>query len=100
MYPQRDLKAIAWHKTRLRRRIAGERAASAAAVVCLVQPLAWFDRVRAQWAWISPLLKIAAVPVGLLAKRSAAPGTRVLGALLRWGPLVWNLVRGRKAARS
>ena len=100
MYPQGELKTLAWNKARLRRRIAREREECAEAATCLVQPLAWFDRVRAQWSWLSPLLKIASVPLGFIAKRSSAAPVRLFGAVLRWAPVVMSVVRGFKSTRT
>jgi hypothetical protein len=52
------------------------------------------------WLWLSPLVKFAVLPLGLLLKRSLAPRLRVLGALLRWGPPVLGAVRSVTGARE
>ncbi len=98
MYPDRQLTLLAARKDELRRSIALGRAECAAAAVQVVRPLELLDRMLALWRRFSPLVKITAVPLGWLLKRSPAPRTRVLGTLLRWGPLVLGAVR-RLASR-
>ena len=99
MYPDRELTRLAAYKAALRRGIALRRAQCAEAAARAAQPLEWLDRGLAFWRRLSPLVKYAAPPLGFLLKRSLAPRTRVLGALLRWGPpvlgAVWNLTGAR-----
>jgi len=99
MYPESELIRLAAHKAVLRRRIAVRRAECAAAAACLIRPFEWLDRMLGYWRRLSPFVKFAAVPLGFLLKRSAAPRLRVLSTLLRWGPLVIGAVRGLAASR-
>ena len=94
MYTQRELTAIAAGKATLRRRIFQQRIQCARAAARVVQPLAWLDRAVTHWRRLSPLVKFAAVPLGLLLKRSPAPRLRGLGRMLRWGPFVLGALRG------
>lgn len=100
MYSDRELTALAAGKAALRRRIALRRTQCAQAAARVVQPLAWLDQASAQWQRLSPFVKFAAVPLGFLLKRSLGPRTRVLGALLRWGPLMLGAVRSLAGARD
>jgi len=94
MYSDRELSRLAVHKLWLRRRIALRRTQTAAVAARVARPLAWLDRVVAFWRRLSPFTQIAAVPLGLLAVRSALPRRGVLGLLMRWGPLAFGAVRG------
>ena len=100
MYPDRELTRLAAYKAALRRDIALRRAQCAKAAAQVAQPLEWLDRMLAFWRRLSPLVKFAALPLGLLLKRSLAPRLRVLGALLRWGPPVLGAVRSLTGARD
>ena len=94
MYPARELKQLARHKAALRGRITRQRAQCVGAATRVIQPLAWLDRMLAHWQRLSPLARLAIVPLGLLLKKAASPRPRLLGTLLRWGPTAWNIVRG------
>jgi hypothetical protein len=100
MHTQRELIALAASKAALRRRIAAQRAQCAGAIARAAEPLAWLDSALASWRKLSPWLKFAALPLGVLLNRTVAPRSRVLGTLLRWGPLVFGAVRGLAGARS
>lgn len=95
MYPGRQLTALAWHKARLRQRIAHRRDACAEAAARIARPLEWLDRALTFWRRLAPL---AAGPLGFLAGRTLFPRRRLLGALVRWGPAVLGAVRGLKSA--
>jgi hypothetical protein len=97
MYPQRELTRLAVHKAALRRRIAWRRDQCTAAAARLSQPFIWLDRMRGFWRTLSPLASIAAVPLGLLVTRTLFPRQKMLGAVARWGPLVFGAVRGLRA---
>lgn len=99
MYPHRELIRLGAHKAALRRRITAGRAAGAAAAARALRPVVWLDGVLALWRRVSPLAGLAAIPLGLLLKRSATPRPRLLGTLLRWAPLVLGAVRGLTARR-
>ncbi|HEY5080030.1 MAG TPA: hypothetical protein VII43_09285 [Opitutaceae bacterium] len=100
MYPQAELRVLAARKAALRHLIQVRRIECAAAVATLSRPLEWIDRALAQWRKLSPVLKLAAVPLALLLKRKVAPRTRILGTLLRWGPLAYGAFRGLTAAQK
>jgi hypothetical protein len=93
MYPQQELTRLAAHKLALRSRIAARRIACCAAVAHLAQPVAWLDRLLALWRQLSPMAAVAAVPLGALAQRLLFPRHRLLGSLLRWGPLAYRAWR-------
>ena len=94
MYPQRKLTALAWHKARLRRGIGLRRTACAASFAQIARPFAWLDRMMALARKLQPFAVMAAVPLGFLLKRSPAVRPRLLGTLLRWGPVLAGAVRG------
>jgi len=94
MYPDRELNRLAVHKAALRRSIALRRVECAAAAAQVAQPLAWLDRMLALWRQFSPLAALASVPLGFLAQRTLFRRSTLLGSLVRWGPLVFNAVRG------
>ncbi len=102
MYTERELIRLAAHKHALRLRITRRRAECAVAIAGVGQPLVWLDRMLDFWHRYSPLLRIAAVPVGFLLKRSASPRPRLLGRLLRWSPVILGAFRvltgGRRRA--
>ena len=100
MYPHRELIRLDTHKTVLRLRIARRRAECAAAAAGVMQPVAWLDRMLVLWRRVAPFAPFAAVPLGFLLKRAAAPRRSVLGALLRWGPVMLGAVRGLAGARA
>jgi hypothetical protein len=100
MYPQEELSLLAGRKAELRQRIHDRRLECAEAFIRVARPLEMLDRVLSKWRKLSPMLKLAAVPRALLMKRWIAPRTRVLGSVLRWGPLVYGAVRGLTAARK
>ncbi len=100
MYPQSELTRLASHKAVLLRRVAARRAQCIQATARLVQPLEWLDQALSFWRRVAPFARFASVPLGFLFKRSAAPRIRILGSLLRWGPLVLGAVRGLARTRS
>jgi hypothetical protein len=95
VYPQQELIQLAARKTALRRDIAHSRAQCVAAAVRLARPLAWLDRVLAFGRRLAP---VAAVPLGFLAARTIFSRMKFFGALVRWSPLVFSVVRGLGAA--
>jgi hypothetical protein len=98
MYPQRELIRLAIHKAALRRRIARHRVECVAAAARVAKPFEWLDRALAFWRRVSPLALIAAVPLGFLIRRTASPRLKLLGSLVKWGPLVFGAVRGASSA--
>jgi hypothetical protein len=93
MYPDRELIQLAATKAALRRDIAVHRAQCAKAAAKAVQPLEWVDRMMAFWRRLPPLARFAAVPLGLLVRRTVFPRLKILRALVRWSPLVFGAVR-------
>jgi hypothetical protein len=93
MYPRAELTSLASSKSELRQRIFIRRSDCAAAAARLAQPIVWIDRAYAAWRRISPMVKLAAVPIGLLIARLNIRHLQRAGAVLRWGPLVLGAVR-------
>ena len=100
MYPQEELRFLGARKAQLRQRIYERRVECAVAFRQVAVPIAWLDRAWAKWRRLSPLLKLAAVPLAMLLKRWIAPRKRVFGSILRWAPLAYGAVRGLTAARK
>jgi len=99
MYSDRELNRLAGVKAELRHDIARHRRQCVTAAARVAQPLAWLDKLLVLWRQVAPFAPLAAVPLGFLLKRSSAPRPRLLGLLLRWGPVVFGAVRGFVAAR-
>ena len=91
MYPTRELTQLALHKSALRRRIGVRRRELAEAAEVAERPIIWLDRVMAFWRRISPMAKLAAVPVALLLKRAFFPRRGLLGSVLRWAPALFSV---------
>ncbi len=94
MYPQRELNRLAAYKTALQRDIAIHRYQCTKAASCMARPFALLDRFVAIWRRLSPLALFATVPLGFLVQRAVFPRLKVLRPLVRWGPLIFNAVRG------
>lgn len=99
MYPDGQLSELAVHKMALRQRISLRRRLCVVAAARASQPLARIDHALTQWRRISPLAKMAAVPAALLLKRTLFRRAKIIGPLLRWGPLAFKVFRGVSAAR-
>jgi len=93
VYPARELNQLARHKAALQGKITGHRAGCVRAATRLAEPLVWLDRMLAHWRRLSPLARLAVVPVGFLLKQSSSPRPRLLGTLLHWGPAAWPLLQ-------
>jgi len=100
MYSDRELTRLSAYKAELRQRIARHRRQCVTAATRLAQPLAWLDRMLDLWRRFAPYASLAAVPLGFLLKRSPAARPRLLGRLLRWGPVVLGAVRAFQRARA
>lgn len=96
MYPHRELSGLASHKSALRRRITSRRTECNALATHALRPLAWADTLLSFWRSVSPVARLAVIPLGFLLKRSPARRPRLLGTLLRWAPLVLGALRGLK----
>jgi hypothetical protein len=99
MFPDRPLTLLAARKVALQRNISVHRAQCAVAAARVARPLKALDRTLVLWRRSRPLARFAALPLGLLLKSSSLPRTRVLGTLLRWGPLVFGAVRSFAGSR-
>ncbi|MBI3887135.1 MAG: hypothetical protein HY302_15620 [Opitutae bacterium] len=100
MYPQRELIRLATYKVWLRRGIARRRTDCGRAVAQLARPFSWLDQMLALWRKIPPVAKLATVPFVALVTRAVLPRAKILGTLLRWGPLVYGVVRQFAGRRS
>lgn len=94
MYPHGELTRLLDRKAELRRRIAVSRLACMIDAAEVTRPLAWLDQVAATWRGMRPLVRLAAVPLGLWLLRSFRRRFRVVSTVLRWGPLVLGALRG------
>jgi len=99
MYPHGELKQLALHKAALQLRIGIRRFECRRAAAGVERPLAWLDRAVAFWRKISPLAKLAAVPLALLVKRTLLPRTGLFTTLLRWTPTIFSAGRAFTALR-
>jgi hypothetical protein len=94
MYAKRELKRLGDVKSVLRRRIAQRRLVLLAQTERVAQPLRWVDRVRGWWQQAGPLTHLVAAPVGLWLLRTVFRRRKLARPLIRWGPAIWNIVRG------
>lgn len=97
MYPTAELKGLELRKLALQQKIAASRLECAALAERASRPVALLDRVIVQWRKISPLAKIAAVPLGFLLKQKLLPRkTSLFRSALRWAPAVLSAMRMAK----
>jgi hypothetical protein len=96
MYPQQDLIRIALHKAALRHSIALNRERIVEATSRVSKPVAFADRALAFWRDLSPIVRISAVPLGVVATRALFPRLRILRTVVRWSPLVIAAMRALK----
>lgn len=99
MYPAGELTHLAYHKARIRLRIANRREEFALAAAEATRPLEWLDRAVAWWKKVKPFMKLAAIPAGLLVKKVFFPRFRIFSSLLRWGPAIFGAMRMASAWR-
>lgn len=102
MYPSRELTALAARKLAVRQRIAVARLECASLAAEAARPIALADRVIVQWRRLSPFVKFAALPLGLLFRRRLVPRSKggLIRQALRWVPAVLSAVRILQARRS
>ena len=93
MHHREELTALAADKAALVERIHARRELCAAAAAGAARPLKALDLGMARWRRLPPVVRLAALPLGLLLARLAGRRVRALGALLRWGPLVLQVAR-------
>jgi hypothetical protein len=99
MYPSGELNRLAAHKAALHLRIGVRRFECARAAAGVERPLAWLDRVVAFWRRISPIAKLAAIPLAVLLKRALLPRAGLFISLLRWTPAIFGAGRAFRALR-
>jgi hypothetical protein len=100
MYPREELKVLAGNKAALLDRINLRREVCAEAAARVARPIRMLDRGVARWRRLSPLVKFAAIPLGFLLKRTLGRRARALGAVMRWGPIVYGAMRGMAETRG
>lgn len=93
MYPRAELIRLAAHKAVLRGQIAQGRSQCVEAAARVRRPLVWVDKAAAFVRRFAPLVLCAAAPLGLLLRRPVFPRFKLLGALVRWGPLAFTAAR-------
>ncbi len=98
MYPQSALDLLSRRKLDLLSQINARRDECAEQVEQVLQPVLWVERAYAKWRAISPILKMAIVPLGLfILRRKAPPKTQgVVSGLFRWAPVALNLFRSMR----
>jgi hypothetical protein len=106
MYPQAELTRLHYVRAGLRWRIARQRGELAQAGERVLRPVAQADRIIGWWQRLSPMIKVAAVPLMMAVRRSLfrrRPAARAVGALGQWIPLLmngfrlWRGMRGESA---
>jgi hypothetical protein len=98
MYPREDLIGFARQKAALRQSIALNRERCAKASARAAQPIEFVDNVRTFWRQLSPVVKVAALPLGVAVTRALFPRYRFLRRILRWAPLAFAAARAVSAA--
>ncbi len=93
MYAQRELTRLALRKTLVARRIRARRELCAGQIAEVTKPLGWLDALRTRWSQVSSVAKVAAVPLGLLLKKTFFPKAHLLGSLIRWAPVAVSIFR-------
>ena len=95
MSPQANLDSLAQRKGVLLASIRLRRLESSAQLGAVMEPVAWAESLYARWKAVSPLVKVAAMPVGALLKQKLFPQAGMLAGLMRWAPVALNLFRSR-----
>ncbi len=90
MYPKCELIRLGAHKVALRQRIDSGRVACAAAATQALRPVRWLDNVMALWKQVAA----GALPLSFVAAQLFSRRAPRLGALVRWSPVLFGLVRG------
>ena len=93
MYPDRELIRLAAHRAGLQKSIGILRIQLVADANRVIQPLALLDRLVTFWRHLSPLARLAAVPLGILIARTVFPRLKLLRRLFSWGPIITGAVR-------
>jgi hypothetical protein len=93
MYPQPNLDLLSRRKLALLETIRERRSDCAGQLEKVLQPVLWAEGMYARWKAISPAVKLAAVPVGVMVKQKLFPAGGVVGGLLRYAPMALKLFR-------
>ncbi len=94
MYAERELKRLSEVKAVVRRRITRRRIEVIEQTAVVTRPLVWVDIAHGYWKKFSPLAKMAAGPIGVWLTTKLFGRRKMAGSLMRWGPTIWNVVRG------
>ena len=100
MYAERELTRLGDVKSRVRRRIAHRRAEISAQTARVARPLRWVDRAYVYWKKAGPMARLAAAPVGVWLMNKFFARRKTAGSIMRWGPMIWNVVRGFSSGLS
>ncbi|MBI2515543.1 MAG: hypothetical protein HYV95_01385 [Opitutae bacterium] len=93
MYPRGYLTELAATKATLRRRITEHRAGCAENAARVFRPLAWVDLAVDLWRQTPLLGKLAAIPLGFLAARTASRHAGTVRRWLHWSSLIFGALR-------
>ena len=95
MYPSGELSNLARRKAVLQARISLDRLRCVALAAEVARPINWLDRALNQLRKISPIVKLAAVPLGLLLSRAVLPGKKrnLMGGAVRLLPLLASALK-------
>lgn len=94
MYAERELKRLSEVKSIVRRRITRRRIEVIEQTAVVTKPLVWVDVAYGYWKKFSPLAKMAVGPIGVWLTSKLFGRRKMAGSLMRWGPTIWNVVRG------
>jgi len=100
MYPARQLTHLAARKAALQEQIALRRFLCEVDAERVARPLVWVEHVVAFCRKLSLPALVSAASAAFFARRKAAGGSKILGALFRWGPLVMAATRTARAAAN
>ncbi len=96
MYPQANLDLLAQRKRALMLSIRARREDCSAQLQQVMEPVVWAESIYARWKAISPAVKIAAVPIGVLLKQKLFPRGGLVGKALRWAPVAFSLFKSKR----
>ena len=100
MYAERELKRLSDVKSVVRRRIARRRIEISAQSERVTRPLRWADRAYVYWKKAGPIARFAVAPIGAWLMNKLFARRKMAGPVMRWGPLIWNVVRGFTGSSS
>lgn len=100
MYPTQELSELAWRKQAVRTRIALHRLQCVESAAALEPSVTLFDRAVKLWQSVSATLKWVGLPLALLAAQKAAPRVGGVKRLLRYVPVILDVVEAFFGARG